>query len=333
MTSYEKNIIFQFGISGDIQYADCENGTTFDGKIIRRYRQSLRSLHETVQLFNLHKIEYCVLLGDILDGKTANLNQVDRCLSEVLELLTKYSQKWHYSFGNHDFYALTRPRLVDLIPIPEKVSNNCSARKLYYHFAPKQGIRFIILDPYEISTFGATNEYNKILADSIMSANNPNVAIPNSDWTFGLTIEQQKYVPYNGSLSDEQLIWLQNILDISTNNKELIFIFSHVAIYANCVSPSGLVWNNEEVLKIVQSSSHVVCFISGHDHIGGYAIDEYGIHHIVAPSPLECDVDEVTFGYFNLYQNDFELIWYGKIPEKSYHMWPTKMSYPSSIQL
>jgi hypothetical protein len=39
----------------------------------------------------------------------------------------------------------------------------------------------------------------------------------------------------------------------------------------------------------------------GHDHDGGYAMDEAGIHHLVLPAPLECAIDEVAYGNKYIY--------------------------------
>jgi hypothetical protein len=75
----------------------------------------------------------------------------------------------------------------------------------------------------------------------------------------------------------------------------------------------------------------VACFISGHDHDGGYAMDEAGIHHIVLPAPLECAVGEVAYGHIkvqssSLHPSFFEFNWTGKIPPSIYK-WPSRMAF------
>ena len=51
----------------------------------------------------------------------------------------------------------------------------------------------------------------------------------------------------------------------------------------------------------------------GHDHRGGFATDEYGVHHITVPAPLECDVGEVSFGVVDVYPNKLSLKGEGKL--------------------
>jgi hypothetical protein len=43
----------------------------------------------------------------------------------------------------------------------------------------------------------------------------------------------------------------------------------------------------------MQASKSVVAYFAGHDHEGGYCMDDTGIHHIVPPAPLECDEGQV----------------------------------------
>lgn len=104
--------------------------------------------------------------------------------------------------------------------------------------------------------------------------------------------------------------------------------------YSSCCRPSGLIWNSDEVIKIMHRYPGVVgAFISGHDHDGGYAIDEGGIHHLVLPAPLECEVDEVAYGHIEVHSSQsnpsfFELHWTGKVPSPAlYTAWPTKMEF------
>lgn len=136
-----------------------------------------------------------------------------------------------------------------------------------------------------------------------------------------------KYVPYNGSISNSQLNWLDTTLKTSYERKERVFIFCHIAVQPGSARPPGYVWNNHEILAVLhQYPNTVVAFISGHDHEGGYFKDSFGIHHIIPPAPLECDLGDVAYGYISVYSRYFELSWYGKQPTSGVNL-PTVMKY------
>ncbi len=66
------------------------------------------------------------------------------------------------------------------------------------------------------------------------------------------------------------------------------------------------------MLEILKSSKCVVAYIAGHNHAGGYARDNAGIHHITPPAPLECEVGQMAYGAMRVYQDRCELQWTGK---------------------
>lgn len=314
----EEVVKFCVGLCADTQYVDEDDGSTFDGKIIRRYRQSLRTFREAVELYHRLNLQYCILLGDICDGKCRANNSQHICLAKVQDVAQSVdcNQTWIYTYGNHDFYNFTRNELYDLIPsfIRRDNGEKLNPSKLYYSWSPVNGIKFIILDPYDISTIGASSSYYAEYANQLLANKNKNIAIPKSDWFDGIAVENWKYVPYNGAISQEQINWLKMELLKANINKEVCFIFSHISVYSKCCQPAGLIWNNNEVLELLHGFDNIAAFISGHDHQGGYAKDEYDIHHIVLPAPLECGLNEVAFGYLSILDSYFELFWIGKQP-------------------
>lgn len=65
---------------------------------------------------------------------------------------------------------------------------------------------------------------------------------------------------------------------------------------------------------------------------GGYAIDPQGIHHLVPPAPLECDLGQLAYGYLTLYpasegKNYMDFTWVGKLPIVRPDQWPTRMDF------
>jgi manganese-dependent ADP-ribose/CDP-alcohol diphosphatase len=321
--------VFSFGIISDTQYCDCDDGAPFDKQATRRYRQSLDIFHQAAAEYHKNQIQCCILLGDMLDGRCSKYKMQDLCLDRMLSVMRKYDQRWYIPFGNHDFYNFPREVLLNLIHEDIRLSNACNPLKLYYHFSPYPQIRFIVLDPFEISTFASTSSKHQLFAEDLLSSKNKNLTVPGSDWSDGLAVEDQKYVPYNGSLSDDQLTWLIDKLVESKTRDETCFVFTHVSINPDCVRPSGLVWNHEEILSAIHThGGKVAAIIAGHDHNGGYAVDSKGIHHIVPPAPLECDLGEVSYGIIDVDINSslFHLKWYGRKPVDSKYDWPTSMA-------
>ena len=66
------------------------------------------------------------------------------------------------------------------------------------------------------------------------------------------------------------------------------FIVGHNPVYLEATDAMCLCWNYSDVHDTLSEfKSCVVCFISGHDHDGGIAVDQYGIHHITMPGVIE----------------------------------------------
>jgi manganese-dependent ADP-ribose/CDP-alcohol diphosphatase len=51
------------------------------------------------------------------------------------------------------------------------------------------------------------------------------------------------------------------------------------------------------------SERNVVAVFSGHDHSGGYGVDEVGIHHVTLEAPLEAPEDVLSFATVEVYNN------------------------------
>ena len=330
---------FSFGIIGDTQYVDADDGTTFDGKTVRMYRQSLWSLKEACNSFKDSGVICCILLGDIVDAKCAHLGIAEQCLREILDTVKESHLVWHYCIGNHDLLCFTRKELHQKL-IPRIVQNFSKSSQLYYDLCPYQGYRFIFLDGYEISTIGASSDKNAHKAEKLLQSKNANLAIPGGGWFEGLSPMDQKYVPFNGGLTDEQLAWFDNVLQLSSEMGERCCVFSHMPCYFPCCRPSGIMWSSEEVLRIMHKRpGTVAAFFAGHDHDGGYAMDSMGIHHIVPPSPLECGVGEPAHGHVTVHnssqisQSFFELHWTGRIPDSTpTSLWPSRMHYFTEVK-
>lgn len=88
---------------------------------------------------------------------------------------------------------------------------------------------------------------------------------------------------------------------------ERVIIFSHLPIKPTN-GPHNL-WNDFEIVNIIEKYRNVVAFINGHDHGGNYLL-ENGIHHISVFGML--DTHKSSFGIMELFNDSLILKGYGK---------------------
>ena len=279
--------LFSFGVIADIQYVDSEDAMNFQGSTMRRYRQSFNTFKEAISSWNAleHAPKCAIVLGDILDGKSATMMNQEKCITDVLDASKDIHYEMLYCFGNHCHYSFKRKDLYEkLIPpflksddrkedeeayskVTSSLGGYCSPEKLYYDWSPCRDWRFISLDCYDISLIGSSSPENKVIAENLLAKNNPNDLNIGGNWFNGLSYDMRRWVPYNGGISKEQLVWLDKVLRDSHESNEKVIIFCHQPVYAT-TKPQSVVWNSEEVLEIIRKYGNVVIWIAGHDHSG-----------------------------------------------------------------
>jgi manganese-dependent ADP-ribose/CDP-alcohol diphosphatase len=294
--------LFSFGVIADIQYVDAPDAMNFQNTTMRRYRQSFDTFKDAITSWDqlVEPPKCAIVLGDILDGKSATMMNQEKCINDVLQASSGASYEMLYCFGNHCHYSFSREDLfLKLSPrfllsevasevhseskkstIDPSFGGTCSPSKLFYDWSPYPDWRFISLDCYDISLIGASSEGNKKIAEDLLAKNNPNDLTIGSGWFNGLSYDMRRWVPYNGGISTEQLNWLKIVLKRSNENNEKVVIFCHQPVYAPN-KPQSLVWNAEETLAIIREHGNVVIWIAGHDH--GGQVGERGAPHGSSP--------------------------------------------------
>jgi len=242
------------------RYCDTDDGAQFgDPDRVRRYRLVLQKLQNAVVHFESADVSFCVLLGDVIDGKCKKLGQTSADYETLINLITDNSTKeWYFNVGNHDFYNFSRQEIYEShFYIPASSKAVCNANKLYYDTCPAPGFRFVWLDPFEISTFSAVNDDSTKLANETLFKMNPNIRDGNINWLENLSEDVRQYVPYNGACGDEQMLWFKEVLSKSEATKEKVFVFCHTPIHRKCCRLSARAWNSDELLKVIQDSCAV----------------------------------------------------------------------------
>jgi manganese-dependent ADP-ribose/CDP-alcohol diphosphatase len=198
-----------------------------------------------------------------------------------------------------------------------------SPEALYYDYSPCEGFRFAFLDGFDVSVLPRTD----VRSASTDAAHDEAVAFLAAHETKWDCPDEskQKYKAYNGALGASQLQWLEELLSAADAAQQKVFVFCHLPIHPQCCRVDGLLWNNDEVLRLLRASRSCKAYFSGHDHTGGMVTDEFGIHHVTPPAPLEARVDGDAFGVLELYTDHFRLDWRGD-PPRDYTLgspWPT----------
>ena len=337
--STKRSPIFKFGIISDVQYADSEDAMNFQGTQMRRYKNSLRIFESAIRSWNslpgLDGISCAVCLGDQLDGKTASTKSQDVCVSDFLNTAASLKAPIYFCYGNHDYYTFDRKNHyrhftpgLDSSRMQKTIGGFCSPERLYYDWSPFPGWRFVLLDSYDISLIGSSSAEHLGIAKEILKKNNPNDLTISGGWFKDLPRDKYRFVPYNGGISQVQLVWLHDVLTKANGLNEKVVFFCHQPIFSPN-KPQSLIWNSEEVLDLIHQFKNTYMWIAGHDHGGQYVVDDFGIHHIVPPAPLECTLEETAFGHIEVYDDKFVLNWTGKGPDRSILPWPKIMDFRS----
>lgn len=338
----DEEVLFRFGLIADIQYVDADDAMNFQGSRMRHYRNSLDVYNTAVKDWNNQitssvpsssssKFKCSIVLGDIIDGKAAALNSQQICYDHFNTIAETHLSDTLYCFGNHCHYSFTRQEIVNkfLYKINDKLNGNslggnCQPSKLYYDFSPYPGWRFICVDSYDVSLIGASSIERKELSLKWMAENNPNDVTKSGTWFDNLPYHKRRWVPYNGGVSDEQLQWLDKVLQLSYNQNEKVIIFAHQPIWAPD-KPQSLIWNSEDILSVLHKRDNVCLWIAGHDHSGQYDVDNTGIHHLVPPAPIESVIGDKTYGHIDVYKDKLFLTWNGDRPTRTIKPFPYDM--------
>jgi len=315
--------LFRFGLISDTQYVDADDGSNFGGTRIRRYRHSLQILKRAVASWNqLHAdgkpLSFVVQLGDLIDGKCKQLGQTQAAVQELKPVIqASECKEWHFCIGNHEMYNYSTAEWVEEMFPPGQAQS-------YYDFSPHKGWRVVVLNSYEVSVMAPKGSAENLHALDVLKTNNPNDVINDAgSWFKDLEGEQRRFVPYNGQFSAAQLAWFKDVVETAAGNRERVLVACHQPCYSKCTNFENLPFNFQEALNIMHSRpGTVVAWVAGHDHDGGYAFDNTGIHHIVPAAPLECQLDEDAFGFVEVLPEDngFRIHWTGKMPDKG--QWP-----------
>ncbi len=265
------NAQVKIGVFADCQYCDCDAAGS------RYYRNSLNKLADCISEFNtIDNLEFVVGLGDLIDHNISSFDSVNA-------ILEKSKKEVFNVIGNHDFSV--KSELIKSVPA------KLGLTKTYYTFK-KNGWNFIFLNGNEI-TFQTTDKKVAKKAEKMVAkltaANKPN----NQKW--------------DGGIGKTQMRWLKKQLKASGKENLKVALFCHFPIYPNEIHS---LWNDDEVLQLINKYSCVKVWINGHNHAGDYA-EQNGIHFITMNGMVETE-SENSFSVISFTNDKIKIDGYGR---------------------
>ena len=321
--------LFRFGVISDVQWGDLPDGASFHGTP-RYYREALVSARRAVSAFKAAKVDLAIHLGDIVDYHNSHhQGKSETALAAAIECFDDLGVPVLHCIGNHCLYNAPRSKLNELLGINvHKSASQLSGQHSYFTFRPRiestrgagTGYRFVVLDGYDISLLGWPEGHPlHEQAKSILQTHNKNQDMNSNVGLEGLN---KRFVRFGGGVSQQQLGWLQQELELARNEGDRVIVCCHLCLHPETCAPTCLLWNYEEVLEILQANSDVVvASLVGHAHRDGYVCDEAGIHHRVCEAVLETPPGLDCFGIVSVYDDKIVVAGHGSFDSA---VWPLR---------
>lgn len=269
--------ILKIGLVADPQYANKPTA----GK--RYYKESLWKLKEAIDTFNYEKVDFVQNLGDIINDKWASYDSILPIYSKLNPDIENYQL-----LGNHDF-TIDSTHLRDLL-------GKLSMPNYYYSYTKKDW-KFIVLDATDYSYFSnLLHNHDTNLVNSY----------------YENTKEKSNKHRWNSAIGKKQQIWLKQELANAVSLNQKVILFSHLPIKPN---NSHNLWNDYEIVEIIENSHNVVAYINGHNHSGGYVVKN-GIHYITIFGMVDTQIS--SYGILEIYKDRLVLRGYGN--QKTLHL-------------
>ncbi|MFA5204660.1 MAG: metallophosphoesterase [Lentisphaeria bacterium] len=265
-----------FGVVADVQYADADPAGS------RHYRAALPKLAASVQAFNAAKPDFVIQLGDLVDHGPANFGP-------PLAAYAKLAMPRYQVIGNHDA-AVAAGAGAD-------VAATFGLKRGYYDFAVN-GWRFIVLNGNAVSLAAPAGSPERrqaqAMLDRLQEAGAPNA------------------MPWNGACGEPQLAWLRTTLANAAKAREAVVVFCHFPVYPPNVHN---LWDDGEVVGILEAGGGVAAFFSGHNHGGNYG-EKRGIHYVTLHGLVETP-DTTAYARVALYPDRLVVTGHGREPSRT----------------
>ena len=224
MLEMGEEAIFSFGVIADVQYADLDNRMNYAQTSWRYYRNSLTLLKEAVDTWTTSLNPTFVLqLGDLIDGLNRRGKHSEEAVNKTSNIFSRMPVRVHHVIGNHELYNFKKS---DLLNGPLFKDNGHEISKAYYDFSPHAGYRIVILDCYDIAMLGYEPTDEKYIeAETLLRKHNNNHDLNSPT---GLEHLERRFLQFNGAIGQDQLSWLEGVLQAAEDNHEQVIIAGEI---------------------------------------------------------------------------------------------------------
>ncbi len=261
----------KIGLLADVQYCDCPPAGA------REYALSLEKLGKAIPVLQEEKVDYTVLLGDLIDHDLKSYTAVWNKLEPLKSNLV-------FVPGNHDF-SLGEGEEADRA--------KTALRSCFPEVRIAGNVRLLFLNALKNSivawpegsaehAFGLKT-YNQLKAQGAPNA---------QDW--------------NGGLGIHQLRWIRSQVALANRKGQSLVLFCHLPALPG---DAHSLWDTPELLEILQTAEKPVLYICGHKHSGGD--DTAGNVRIVTLKGM-VEQKAVTFGILAIFDDRWEIMGFGE---------------------
>lgn len=266
--------LFSFGVIADCQYCNVKVAKT----AARQYAMSTKKLAACVEHLNRLDLEFVVHLGDFIDRDFASF-------ADVVPIYNRLKADHYHVLGNHDFDVADDQKA--------KVPGVLGLKERYYQFR-RRGYRFIALDGNDVSLH----------------------AYPAGDPRVGQAKAYHAKLPkgtptWNGALGQAQLAWLEKNLNEAKRAGEKVILFCHFPVFPKDVHN---LWNAKQVLSVLTRHPHVVAYMNGHNHAGGYG-KLSGQHYVTFKGMV--NTHETAYSVVHVHRDRLEIKGEGRQQDKT----------------
>lgn len=267
-----------FGVIADPQYADAPP------KGQRHYRNSIQKIKQAITELNRHPLDFVVTLGDIIDRDIKSFDA-------MMPLYKIFKAPQRFVLGNHDFDVADK----DKTKVLGKVD---MARP--YHAESRKNWHFIYLDGNDVSTYrypkkDKRTQQAEVLRQQMKKAKHPQAQ------------------PWNGAVGSQQLEWLAKELHQAQKRHQRVIIFNHFPTFP--LHSGHNLWNDQEVVRLIEKFPNVAAYMNGHNHSGHYAVNK-GCHYLNFKGMVETK-DKTAYAIARCFPDKIEIKGYDLEPNRT----------------
>lgn len=265
----------KIGIVADCQYCNCNYSERWNND----YRQGPHRLQKAVDKFNDNGVDIMFHLGDFIDRNFESY-------AVVKPIINKLKMPHYFVLGNHEF------SVVD--SLKGKVLETLELEFPYYTIKKEKWL-FIVIDGTDISPYRSTDSTK--------------IAFANSQMKMYKKANRLQAKPWNGAVGSEQLKWLEAQLKKADNQNLKAIVLAHFPVLP--LAALNL-WNDVEVVEILEKHKSVKAYFNGHHHLGNY-IEKAGIHYVTFQG-MVLGKEDTAFAIITLTNNKIIIEGVGREP-------------------